>query len=127
MVRTNKIIICVLSVLLLLLFTNTAHSAQSENLPQVISYLVQFVSTSNLTFIRNGEKHTCDEAATHMIRKYDYFKNSIKTPEDFIRLCATKSILSGKPYLVQTANGIMPANEWLKQVLAVYRKDHADS
>jgi Family of unknown function (DUF5329) len=34
-------------------------------------------------------------------KKYDYFKTQIHTAEDFIALAATKSELSGRPYLVR--------------------------
>lgn len=99
----------------------TAH-ADSRITPQTINFLVKAVSQSNLTFIRNGEKHTCKEAAEHMMKKYDFFRSRVKTTDDFISLCATKSILSGKPYMVVTKQGTIPVAQWLEQELAEHAR-----
>ncbi len=96
---------------------------QVENTPDTVSFLINVVAKSHLTFIRNGERHSCDEAASHIAKKYAYFKAQIRTPEDFIRLCASKSLLSGKPYLVETTHGEVPAEQWLRQILTTYRSD----
>jgi len=73
-----------------------------ENTRQVINYLIEKVKNSHLTFIRNGKSYSSEAAAEHARTKYRYFRSQIETPEDFIRLCATKSLISGKPYLVVT-------------------------
>jgi hypothetical protein len=49
-------------------------------------------------------------------------KPDIKTPEDFIRLSASKSLLSGKPYLVRTSDGKETRlDEWLTEALEAHR------
>jgi len=48
------------------------------------------------------KSYSSEAAAEHARTKYRYFRSQIETPEDFIRLCATKSLISGKPYLVVT-------------------------
>ena len=78
---------------------------KAENIEQLIAYLIEEVASSQLTFIRNGENHSSEEAAKHIRKKYDYFKSRIESPEDFIRLCASRSLVSGKPYLVVTPQG----------------------
>lgn len=48
--------------------------------------------------------------------------DKIKAPEDFIELCASRSLLSGKPYLVINEKGEkISASEWLRTELVVYR------
>ena len=48
------------------------------------------------------------------------------TPEDFIRLAATKSLLTGQPYLVRTRDGKeMPLNTWLSNALREHRENEA--
>lgn len=105
-----------------LLFSTTLYMekarAEGEGTPQIIEFLISTVAQSHLTFIRNGENHTSDEAATHMKRKYDYFRSKVKSPEDFICLCASKSTLSGIPYLVVTEHGKIPVEKWLSEKLA---------
>jgi hypothetical protein len=94
-----------------------------KDLNQTVGYLLDFVANSNFTFVRNGSSYTGKEAAGHMQVKYDYYKTDIKTPEDFIRLAASKSVLSGQPYLVKTPDGKQVTSaEWLGRILSDYRK-----
>jgi hypothetical protein len=100
---------------------------QSEDLTGTISYLLSYVEKSDCIFIRNNREHTAQQAAHHMQRKYDHFKSEIKTPEDFIRLTATKSLISGKPYRVKLKTGELIASEtWLLKALEVYRQTRAN-
>jgi hypothetical protein len=100
---------------------------QSEDLTGTISYLLSYVEKSDCIFIRNNREHTAQQAAHHMQRKYDHFKSEIKTPEDFIRLTATKSLISGKPYRVKLKTGKVIASEtWLLKALEVYRQTRAN-
>jgi len=98
--------------------------ANGEKLAAAINYLLTFVEKSDCTFIRNDRPHTAQEAAAHMRRKYYHFKDEIKTPEDFIRLSATKSLISGKPYMVKTKAGQLLKSEiWLLEALESYRQN----
>ena len=68
------------------------------------------------------------EAAAHMQRKYEHFKDKIKTPEDFIRLTATKSLMTGKLYYVRLKDGEKLTSEaWLLQALEAYRQKQKSS
>ena len=102
---------------------SAARADQSApDLEQTIAFLLQYVAESDLRFIRNGEEHDPEEAAEHMEAKYKHFRKKIRTPEDFIRLAATKSLLSGEAYRVRTPEGQeMETAVWLTQVLADFR------
>jgi hypothetical protein len=121
--RNRKIAVCSLIAFLLLLSVDFIRetAAESEDTPQTIEFLISVVSRSHLTFMRNGECHTSEEAAKHIRGKYDYFRPQIKTPEEFIALCASQSLLSGEPYLVVTPQGKVPLGKWLRQMLAQHR------
>jgi hypothetical protein len=94
-----------------------------EDPEQVIQYLVAFVADSDWTFIRNGKEYTGRQAAAHMTRKYEHFKERIGSPEDFIRLAASQSLVSARPYLVRNRKGReLRSEEWLLGVLNDYRK-----
>jgi hypothetical protein len=94
----------------------------AESLDQTIDYLINYIGNSKATFIRNGTSYTPAEAVDHIKAKYAHFKKDIKTPEDFIRLAATKSFLTGKPYLVRTPEGKeMHLDEWLTEALKAHR------
>ena len=93
-----------------------------ESLEQTIAYLIDYVGSSKAMFVRNGAEHTPAEAASHIKAKYEHFKNQIKTPEDFIRLSASKSLLTGKPYLVRTSDGKeTQLDAWLTEALKEHR------
>lgn len=87
-----------------------------------ISYLLNVVRTSAVVFVRNGEDHTGREAANHMQRKRDHFKKEIKSAEDFIDKAASRSLLSGKEYLVRLGDGSTNScSEWLMAILKQFR------
>lgn len=99
----------------------------AESLDETINYLLDYVAKSNATFIRNRQTHTPQEAVDHIKAKYEHFKSEIKTPEDFIRLSASKSLLTGQPYLVRTRDEKeMHLDEWLTRALKQHRaEDHS--
>ncbi len=95
----------------------------TTDLSETIQYLLDFVKNSGCRFYRNDKAHTAAEAAAHMQRKYEHFKDEIKTPEDFIRLTATRSLLTGKLYYVELGDGKNITSEtWLRQALENYRQ-----
>jgi hypothetical protein len=111
-----------LLLILLLLQTLSERAFSAESLEHTIQYLIDYVAKSDATFIRNGVNHTPAKAVEHIKAKNARFKNEIKTPEDFIRLSASKSLLTGKPYLVRTPDGKeMHLDVWLTDALREYR------
>lgn len=56
-------------------------------------------------FIRNGKEYTPAEAAEHMRNKWEWKAKDITTAEDFIRIAATKSSISGKSYMIRFDDG----------------------
>jgi len=59
-----------------------------------------------------------------MQKKYKHFKDKIKTPEDFIRLTATKSLMTGKLYYVKFKDGRkITSAAWLLQALEDFRQE----
>ena len=98
-------------------------NAGADDLSETVQYLLDFVKTSECRFYRNNTEHTAKEAVEHMKRKYAYFRDKIKTPEDFIRLTATRSTISGKRYYVILRDGKRITSEaWLLQALETYRQ-----
>lgn len=97
-------------------------AATHEDLNETIGYLLDFVANSESTFIRNGSSYPPKKAVEHFQAKYEYFRKEIKTAEDFIRLAASKSEFSGRPYLVRTKDGKeMETAGWLRKALNDYR------
>jgi hypothetical protein len=95
---------------------------QAEDLDTTVQYLITYVKESDVTFERNSSRYTGREAAEHINKKYRHFKDDIDTPEKFIELCATGSLMTGKPYFIVTGQGEeLPSAEWLNTELSVYR------
>jgi len=88
-----------------------------------IQYLLDFIGSTKCTFIRNGEAHNANEALTHITKKYMYYKDKIKSSEDFIRYSATGSLISKKSYYVDCPNqeDRQRSADWLLKELSRYR------
>lgn len=109
-------------VVFLLLLPCLLRAEQIDTIDKTVLYLISHVSESGLTFIRNSDRYTSDEAAEHMNNKYRHFREDIKTAEEFIELCASRSLLSGKPYIVINEQGEqVRTSEWLQAALGDYR------
>jgi Family of unknown function (DUF5329) len=109
----------------ILIVTFAGQTFATESLEQTVHYLIDYVAKSDATFIRNGVSHTPAEAVTHIKAKYEHFKSQIKTPEDFIRLAASRSLLTGKPYLVRTPDAKeVRLDIWLAEALKQYRTEN---
>ena len=103
-------------------------SAQAADLPSTskaeIDYLLAYLKNSGCQFNRNGQWHHADEAVSHIETKYNYLieKEMLSSTEDFIDKAATKSSISGKPYLVQCGNEApAPSSLWFREELARFR------
>ena len=118
--------IIVLSLVLLAAAAFADRAMEGAKLAATINYLFSFVANSECSFIRNDKTYTPQEAVSHMKRKYAHFKDDIKSPEDFIRLSASKSLISGRPYMVKPRDGQMMKSEtWLLEALKKYRQEQS--
>lgn len=71
-----------------------------------IEYLITSIENlKGAKFIRNGTEHDGKEAAEHLRMKLQKAGDRVRTADDFIRLCASKSWLSGKPYMIRSSDG----------------------
>jgi hypothetical protein len=87
-----------------------------------VDHLLQYLRDSDCRMIRNGKAHDGAEAAQHVQRKYDHFRDEIGSTEEFIELSASRSTMSGKPYQVQCPGEPEQASrDWLLQELDSYR------
>ena len=58
-----------------------------------------------LVFIRNGSEHDAAAAAAHLRMKWKKAGSRVRTAEDFIKLCATGSSMTGQKYQIRLADG----------------------
>jgi hypothetical protein len=96
--------------------------AGDEHLQAEIDYLIKSIQNSDCAFIRNGKAHSSAEAIEHILKKYDHFKDKIKTTEDFIDYCASKSLLSNRPYQIKCPDqDVIESRLWFLEELKQFR------
>lgn len=93
-----------------------------------VQHLLAYLKNSGCEMERNGSKHDAQEAVEHIQKKYDYYRDDIKTTEDFIERSASRSSLSGRAYKVLCpGEEVRLTSDWLKEELKRYRKKRAGS
>ena len=94
-----------------------------------IEALLHFVGNlQGASFVRNGTAYPAAAAESHLRLKWSKQQDDIKTAEDFIRLCGTKSSMSNQPYLIRYADGReIPAATVLTTQLEVIRSQKRSS
>ena len=111
-----------LAMILMIVTVPRSVAGQTEDIHATVHYLITYVKESDVTFERNTSRYSGSEAAQHIDKKYQHFKDDIDTPEKFIELCATGSLMTGKPYFIITEEGEqLPSGEWLNTELQSYR------
>lgn len=89
--------------------TERAQAADGPKKPteaQKIEALIRVVENlKDATFVRNGAEHSAKDAADHMRRKWKSGGDDIRTARQFIEHAATKSSVSGRPYLIRFKDG----------------------
>lgn len=114
-----------MALLLALMVATSAWAAEPDaNTKQEISYLIEHLASSGCQFNRNGTWYEASRAVSHIKRKYEYLldKGSVTDTDAFIRLAATQSSSSGKPYLVKCGGQPeQPSATWFQSVLAELR------
>ena len=128
--KTNRVFYFIICSILWLSLSHAQAQAppSAQELERTIQYLIDQVARSECTFIRNEKFYGAKEAAEHLKAKAKYFKKEIQTPEDFIRLAGTKSIVSGDDYFVRTKEGKeLRCADWLTKMLDDYAKKQKET
>ncbi len=98
--------------------------AGADNTEAEIEYLLGTIGESGCTFIRNGTRHSAEDAESHLRMKYKRGKRYASSAENFIERLANASSWTGKPYYMECgANDAVPTGEWLTAQLSDYRKN----
>lgn len=115
-IEKNKVAFIILS-----LFHGTV-SAQDNIEKKKIEFLI--CSVENLKgaiFIRNGSEYDGKKAAEHLRLKLKNAGGRVQTADDFIRLCASQSYITGKPYMIRLSDGkIMKSEKYFRGKLKEY-------
>jgi len=80
--------------------------AQNSSEAAKIRYLIGSVEAlQGATFLRNGGEYDAKKAADHLRLKLKMAGDRVKTAEDFIRLCGSKSSVSDEAYRMRFSDG----------------------
>jgi hypothetical protein len=87
-----------------------------------IDYLIASIETlQGAQFIRNGSAYEAKTAADHLRLKLRVAGSRVATADDFIRLCASVSSISGTAYQIRFADGRVVSSEaYLRQKLSEF-------
>ena len=86
--------------------------AQDPSEAAKIQYLIASVEAlEGGKFIRNGSEYDARAASDHLRLKLRVAGNKVKTAEDFIKFCASRSSITGEPYLIRLADGTTVKSE----------------
>lgn len=110
------------------LFSLSISAGNFEIVEKKINFLLEEIKNSNGVFIRHGEKHTSEEAYSHIKRKFKIASVSPFTPskddwtiEFFIDEIASKSSSSGKDYFIEIEGKSEKVKDWLYNKLKNYK------
>lgn len=85
--------------------------------PGEIDFLIGRIEQSGCQFVRNGSAYPATEAAAHLRKKLNAARRSLST-EQFIEHVASKSSMSGEPYLIRCAGRSDETSAaWLRRAL----------
>jgi len=112
----------VIAVLAIMVLSSGVVSAQDNREIKKIEFLISSVENLKGTkFIRNGSEYNGKEAADHLRMKLNNVGKKVQTAEDFIKLCASKSYISGRPYMIRTSDGnTIKSEEYFREKLREY-------
>jgi hypothetical protein len=92
-----------------------------------VLHLLDYLRVSDCAMERNGKNYDSEGAYSHVKRKYEYFRDEIRTSEDFIEYSASKSTMSGKYYRVFCkGESAVLTRDWLLEELRNYRERPRD-
>ena len=113
--------ILIAAFVILALFSG-ALSAQDDIEKNKIEFLISSVENlKGAIFIRNGSEYDGKAAAEHLRMKLKNAGGYVQTADDFIRLCASQSYITGKPYMIRLSNGkTIKSEEYFREKLKEY-------
>jgi hypothetical protein len=113
--------ILVAAFVILALFS-AAVNAQENVEKKKIAFLISSVENlKGAVFIRNGAEYDGKAAAEHLRLKLKNAGGRVQTADDFITLCASRSYMTGSPYMIRLSDGkTIKSEEYFRKKLKEY-------
>ena len=97
-------------------------TAAEQTAEREIEFLLTSVGKSECVFVRNGKRHSADEAESHLRLKYGKTSKHIDDANEFIEKLASQSSWTGKTYTIDCPGADpQPSRDWLMARLQTYR------
>jgi len=111
--------------MVLLSFVEVCAYAQDFSETAKIQYLIASVEAlEGARFIRNGLEYDTRAASNHLRLKLKTAGDKVRTAEDFISFCSSKSSMTGEPYFIRFADGTTLKSEvFFKDKLKTFAVD----
>jgi hypothetical protein len=104
--KTNRLILLVLAGFIIgVAATESISENKTEETEKIELLLARIEAMQDVVFIRNGKEYSSNKAADHLRLKWKKAGTYVKTAEDFIELCGSKSSISGKRYKMRFPDG----------------------
>ena len=121
----------IILLLLIVLLSPVSYAADSNDIMvKEIEHLFDHIKDSECRFKRNGKWYNADEAMEHIHNKYNYLvkRGLIHSTEQFIERAASKSSMSGKPYMISCAETEpVTSSTWFQKELTNFREKNTNS
>jgi hypothetical protein len=119
-----KKIIPILLIILISLVAVRAYAQDSREAAKIRYLIASVEALEGAKFIRNGREYDARSAANHLRLKLKNAGKRVRTAEDFIKFCGSKSSMSGEPYLIRLTDGTIVKTEvFFRKKLMAFAKD----
>lgn len=119
-----KKIIPILLIILISLVAVRAYAQDSREAAKIRYLIASVEALEGAKFIRNGREYDARSAANHLRLKLKNAGDRVRTAEDFIKFCGSKSSMSGEPYLIRLTGGTIVKTEvFFRKKLMAFAKD----
>lgn len=119
-----KKIIPILLIILISLVAVRAYAQDSREAAKIRYLIASVEALEGAKFIRNGREYDARSAANHLRLKLKNVGDRVRTAEDFIKFCGSKSSMSGEPYLIRLTDGTIVKTEvFFRKKLMAFAKD----
>jgi hypothetical protein len=109
---------------LVLLLVVRAYAQDSREAAKIRYLLESVEGLEGAKFIRNGKAYDARSASNHLRLKLKNAGDRVRTAEDFIKFCGSKSSMTGVPYLIKLADGTtVKAEEFFRKKLMAFAQD----
>ena len=114
----------ILFIVLVSLVVVSAYAQDSREAAKIQYLIASVEALEGAKFIRNGREYDARSASNHLRLKLKNAGNRVRTADDFIKFCGSKSSMTGEPYLIRLTDGTtVKAEVFFRKKLMAFAQD----